>query len=155
MNRHFSVISKRGATAASLFVLINIALFSASLAMRVSGGSRLWLLPLIVFAVLFLISIMVLISVLTAGIDVKNGTVIMPDLDASKGKLPKFQVEEIAEIFLRNGEGKTLNPDKDSLVGARIVFALKDGAEEIYYPVAITAKQFEKIQSGMLKTASC
>lgn len=155
MNRHFSVISKRGAVTAALFTLINIVLFSLSLAMRLGGGSRLWLLPIIVFAVLFLFSIMILVSVLSAGIDIKNGTVIMPDLDASRGKQPKFQIEELKDICLQDEDGNTLNPNQDSLIGARIVFLLEDGSEEIYYPVSITPKQFENIRSGMLEEASC
>ena len=97
---------------------------------------------------------MILVSVLSAGIDIKNGTVIMPDLDASRGKQPKFQIEELKDICLQDEDGNTLNPNQDSLIGARIVFLLKDGSEEIYYPVSITSKQFENIRSGMLEEAS-
>lgn len=92
---------------------------------------------------------MILVSVLRAGIDVKDGTVIMPDLDPSKGKQPKFQIDELTEIHLENGDKKILNPYKDNLVGARFVFTLQDGRQEIYYPVAVTPKQFEKVKTGM------
>ena len=158
MNAHFPVVNTRGTVAASVFTLLNIILFSVSLAMILSGKSRLWLIPVIVFAVFFLISIMVLISVLRAGIDVKGGTVIMPDLDPSKGKQPKFQIDELTEIHLENGDKKILDPYKDNLVGARFVFTLQDGRQEIYYPVAVTPKQFEKVKTGMFnlkKEASC
>lgn len=149
MNAHFPVVNTRGALAASLFTLINIILFSISLAMRLGGGSRWWLIPLVIFAVFFLISIMVLISVLRAGIDVKDGTVIMPDLDPSKGKQPKFKIEALTKIQLRNSDGKILDPEKDNLIGARFVFTLEDGREEVYYPVAVTSKQFKKVSSGL------
>lgn len=158
MNAHFPIVNLRSLLAAVCFTLLNIALFSVSLAMRLGGGSRLWLIPLIIFAVFFLISIMVLVSVLRAGIDVKDGTVIMPDLDPSKGKQPKFQIDELTEIHLENGDKKILDPYNDSLVGARFVFTMKDGRQEIYYPVAVTAKQFEKVKTGMFelqKEASC
>lgn len=158
MNAHFPIVNMRGLITAICFTLLNIVLFSISLSMRLGGGSRLWLIPVIVFAVFFLISIMVLISVLRAGIDVKDGTVIMPDLDPSKGKQPKFQIDELTEIHLENGDKKILNPYKDNLVGARFVFTLQDGRQEIYYPVAVTPKQFEKVKTGMFnlkKEASC
>lgn len=158
MNAHFPIVNMRGLITAICFTLLNIVLFSISLSMRLGGGSRLWLIPVIVFAVFFLISIMVLISVLRAGIDVKDGTVIMPDLDPSKGKQPKFQIDDLMEIHLENGDKKILNPYKDNLVGARFVFTLQDGRQEIYYPVAVTPKQFEKVKTGMFnlkKEASC
>ena len=158
MNAHFPIVNMRGLITAICFTLLNIVLFSISLSMRLGGGSRLWLIPVIVFAVFFLISIMVLISVLRAGIDVKDGTVIMPDLDPSKGKQPKFQIDELTEIHLENGDKKILDPYKDNLVGARFVFTLQDGRQEIYYPVAVTSKQFEKVKTGMFnlkKEASC
>ena len=158
MNAHFPVVNMRGMITAICFTLLNIVLFSFSLAMQLGGGSRLWLIPIIIFAVFFLISIMILVSVLRAGIDVKDGTVIMPDLDPSKGKQPKFQIDELTEIHLENGDKKILNPYKDNLVGARFAFALQDGRQEIYYPVAVPPKQFEKVKTGMLtlkKEAYC
>ena len=78
------MINKRGAIAASLFVAANIVLLSISLAFKLNGG-RIWLIPIIVFAVTFLFSIMILMSVLRAGIDIKADMVILPDLDPSKG----------------------------------------------------------------------
>lgn len=158
MNRHFPVVNIRGLIAAVCFTLLNIVLFSVSISMMLGGSSRLWLIPIIIFAVFFLISIMVLVSVLRSGIDVKDGTVIMPDLDPSKGKHPKFQIDELTEIHLENVDKKILDPYQDNLVGARFVFTLQDGRQEIYYPVAVTPKQFEKVKTGMFnlkKEASC
>ena len=158
MNAHFPVVNTRGLIAAICFTLLNIILFSVSLSMILGGSSRLWPIPVIIFAVFFLISIMVLISVLRSGIDVKDGTVIMPDLDPSKGKQPKFRIDELTEIHLENGDKKILDPYKDTLIGARFVFTLQDGRREIYYPVAVTPKQFEKVKTGLFtlkKEASC
>lgn len=137
--------------AASVLLLINITLFSVSLAKIIGGGSRLWLIPVIIFIVLFIISVMILVSVMTAGIDIKDGTVILPDLDPSKGKQPKFNIKALRDVQLRNGEGRVLDPGKDNLVGARIAFLLDDNSVELYYPVSITPRQFEKIRTGMLE----
>lgn len=150
MNAHFSVINKRGATVAGAMLLINIVAFALSLAKVLGDSSKLWLIPVFTFIILFIISMMIMVSILTAGIDIKDGMVIMPDLDASKGKQPKFKIGRLQDVQLHNGEGEQLNPYTDNLVGARFAFLLDDDTVEIYYPVAITAKQFEKIKEGML-----
>ena len=108
------MINKRGAIAASVFVAANIVLLSISLAFKLNGG-RIWLIPIIVFAVTFLFSIMILMSVLRAGIDIKADMVILPDLDPSKGKQPKFRIGRLLDIQLQHGEGTVLDPEKDSL----------------------------------------
>ena len=146
------MINKRGAIAASLFVAANIVLLSISLAFKLNGG-RIWLIPIIVFAVTFLFSIMILMSVLRAGIDIKADMVILPDLDPSKGKQPKFRIDRLMNIQLKNGEGTVLDPEKDSLLGGRVVFYLDDDRIETYYPISITASQYRKIHDGMLKMA--
>lgn len=87
---------------------------------------------------------------LSAGIEVKNDMVIFPDMDVAKGKIPQFKLSNLKDITLRDSEGNELNPEKDSLYGARFVFLLKDGREKIYYPVSLTAKQFETVKKGML-----
>lgn len=155
MNGHFSVINKRGAVVGIVLLLLNIVLFSLSLSKLLGGASKLWLVPVVIFVILFIISVMILVSVLTAGIDVKENVVILPDLDASKGKQPKFELSELQDVQLQNGEGTVLDPYKDSLIGARFVFLLCDGRKEIYYPVSVTCKQYEKIKTGMLKGLSC
>lgn len=152
LNGHFSMINKRGAIAASVFVAANIVLLSISLAFKLNGG-RIWLIPIIVFAVTFLFSIMILMSVLRAGIDIKADMVILPDLDPSKGKQPKFRIGRLMDIQLQNGEGIVLDPEKDSLLGGRVVFFLDDDTTETYYPISITASQYRKIHDGMLKMA--
>lgn len=154
MNRHFSVINKRGVVTASVLLFLTIVLFSISMSRVLGGGSRLWLIPVFVFIVLFIIFIMILISVLTAGIDIKDDIVILPDLDPSKGKQPKFNIKDLQDVQLQDGNSKVLNPYRDNLVGARIAFLLDGGTRELYYPVAVTAKQFEKIRSGMIEGLS-
>ena len=85
------MINKRGAIAASVFVAANIVLLSISLAFKLNGG-RIWLIPIIVFAVTFLFSIMILMSVLRAGIDIKADMVIMPDLDPMQGQINMIEM---------------------------------------------------------------
>ena len=92
-------------------------------------------------------------SVLRAGIDIKADMVILPDLDPSKGKQPKFRIGRLLDIQLQNGEGTVLDPEKDSLLGGRVVFYLDDDTTETYYPNSITASQYRKIHDGMLKMA--
>lgn len=151
MNGHFSVINNKGAIVGSTLLLVNILLFSLCLAKMLGSSSKLWLIPLVIFIILFIISVMILVSILTAGIDIKDGTVILPDLDPSKGKQPKFHLKDLEDVRLCDGNGKVLDPRADDLVGARFTFLLKDGRTEVYYPVAVTAKQFEKIRTGMLE----
>ena len=80
--------------------------------------------------------------------------VILPDSeDPTKGKQPKFNIADLKGIELRNGEGKVLDPEKDNLLGGRVVFSVSGGKEEIYYPISITAKQYKDIHDGMLAMA--
>ena len=153
MNKHYPIISKRGALCAGLFLFINLCLLSLFLALFLQGGSRIWLLPLIIFIVFALFGLFILVSVLRAGIDIQNGIVILPDVNGVKGNIPKFSIEDLLDIVLRDCDGKTLDPDSDSLIGARFVFILKEEAEEIYYPVAVTSKQFHATRRGMLSDA--
>lgn len=96
---------------------------------------------------------MILMSVLRAGIDIKDNMVIMPDLDPSKGKQPKFRIDRLSDIQLQNQDASVLNPEKDSLLGGRVVFFLDDDTTETYYPISITASQYKNIHDGMLKMA--
>ncbi|MDD4377875.1 MAG: hypothetical protein PHH48_07055 [Eubacteriales bacterium] len=150
MNKHFPVINKKGVILTSIFTLIIIVAGSFSIVKVFTGSSMLWILPSIVFIALFIISIMMLISILTAGIDINDNIVTMPDLDPSKGKQPKFDISQLKSIELRNGNGEIINEDIDSMYGARIVFILDNNSEEIYYPVYLTPKQYKKIKEGMI-----
>ena len=119
----------------------------------IAGSSKLWILGMVLAAVMFFIGILSMSSTLSAGIEVKGNIVVFPDMDLSKGKQPQFELSNLADIILRNGDGKELDPEKDSLYGARFVFLLKDGGERIYYPVALTAKQYETVKNGILLLA--
>ena len=154
MNGHFSVINKRGLTVAGIFMGVRIAAFLRSLFMRIQSGSRLWLIPIIFAAVLFLFAIRMILNLSSEGVDVKDGMVILPDSeDPTKGKQPKFNIADLKVIELRNGEGKVLDPEKDNLLGGRVVFSVIGGQEEVYYPISITAKQYRDIHDGMLAMA--
>lgn len=150
MNRHFSIIYRKSVISGAILLLVSIVLFSVPISFLLTGGSKLWLIAIIIAVGLFLIGIVSMGSILSAGIDVKDNMVIFPGMDLAKGKSPQFSLGNLQDILLRNGDGKELDPYKDDLFGARFVFILKDGSEKIYYPVALTAKQFEKVKNGML-----
>ena len=79
---------------------------------------------------------------------------ILPDPDPKKGKTARFNLDELSSIDIQDGDGKVLDPDSDSLIGARVIFHLKDGRQEQYYPVKITKKQYKSIETGMMNLSN-
>lgn len=150
MNGHFSVVNRRGMITSCILVALSILMFSLSLSRKLAGGSMLWTLPLVVCIIVFLLSLVIMLSVLTAGIDVKDSMVIFADATGQGGKQPQFKLSELETIQLHNADGAIDNPEEDSLIGGRIVFTLKDGTQKIYYPVSITCHQYNKVKSGIL-----
>ena len=57
MQGHFSVINKRGFITSCILIFISILGFAYSLFRQVGGGSKLWIVPLILFACFALISL--------------------------------------------------------------------------------------------------
>lgn len=154
MNKRFSVINKRGLVFSAAIMGIFGILSGVSLAKMLSGSSNFWLLGVIVFVTLMIISALVITLVVTAGVEVKSNMVILPDPDPKKGKTARFNLDELSSIDLQDGDGKVLDPDKDSLIGARVIFHLKDGRQEQYYPVKITKKQYKSIETGMMNLSN-
>lgn len=153
MNGHFSVINKRGALTASIIMAIAIVIFSLGLAKKLAGGGIIWTLPLICGIFIFLLALMILISVITAGVDVQNGKVVFADATGQGGKQPRFMLSELEDIQLHNAEGE-IDPDKDSLIGGRIVFITTSGEQFVYYPVQITARQYKSVKNGLFNLKS-
>ncbi len=149
MNGHFSVVNKRGLITSGILLAASIILFSLSLSKKLAGGSIIWTIPLVVCIIIFILAIIIITSVLTAGIDVKNGIVIFADATGQGGKQPQFNLGQLDRIELRNADGVIENPETDSLLGARFVFILSDGEEKIYYPVSLTAHQYKSVSSGI------
>lgn len=149
LNKHLSIIYIKSMIVSIIWTLLIIILLSVSFAMLLGGGSKLWLFSIIIFASFFILSIMTLFSIMKSGIDIKHDIVIFPDIDPSKGKHAHFNIHDLKEIQLRDGNGKVLDPYKDSLYSARFVFILNDGSEAVYYPVALTIKQYEKVKIAM------
>ena len=149
MNGHFSVVNKRGLITSGILLAASIILFSLSLSKKLAGGSIIWTIPLVVCIIIFILAIIIITSVLTAGIDVKNGIVIFADATGQGGKQPQFNLGQLDRIELRNADGVIENPKTDSLLGARFVFILSDGEEKIYYPVSLTAHQYKSVSSGI------
>lgn len=150
MNGHFSVVNRRGLFASGILLALSILIFSLSLAKKLAGGSIIWTIPLICCIIIFIMAIFIMTSVLTAGIDVKNGIVIFADASGQGGKQPQFNLGQLDRIELRNSEGVIENPEKDNMLGARFVFLLDDGSEKTYYPVSLTAHQYKTVSSGIL-----
>lgn len=149
MNGHFSVVNKRGLITSGILLAASIILFSLSLSKKLAGGSIIWTIPLVVCIIIFILAIIIITSVLTAGIDVKNGIVIFADATGQGGKQPQFNLGQLDRIELRNAGGVIESPETDSLLGARFVFILSDGEEKIYYPVSLTAHQYKSVSSGI------
>lgn len=149
MNGHFSVVNKRGLITSGILLAASIILFSLSLSKKLAGGSIIWTIPLVVCIIIFILAIIIITSVLTAGIDVKNGIVIFADATGQGGKQPQFNLGQLDRIELRNADGVIESPETDSLLGARFVFILSDGEEKIYYPVSLTAHQYKSVSSGI------
>ena len=61
---------------------------------------------------------------------------------------------DLEDVGLFTLDGKELDPAKDKLTGAKVVFSLKDGDTKEYFPLSITKKQFEKLRRGMILMAS-
>ena len=69
MNRHFSVVNKRGLSTIGILTAFSIILFSFSLAKRISSGSMLWTIPVVIAIIIFILTLMFLVGVITAGVD--------------------------------------------------------------------------------------
>ena len=72
MNKRFSVINKRGLVFSAAVMGIFGILSGVSLAKMLSGSSNFWLLGVIVFVTLMIISALVITLVVTAGVEVKS-----------------------------------------------------------------------------------
>ncbi len=154
MQGHFSFINRRGLLAACTLTAFSICLFSLSLSMTLSGGSGLWLIPLIISVIIFLLCLMILVSVLTAGVDVEAGRVVFADASGVGGKKAQFPLSQLSNLYLADGSGPIEHPEEGSLVGGRVVFVTSDGNEYVYYPVSITARQYKKLHDGLLEMKS-
>ena len=154
MNKHFSIVNRRSVIYVTVLMLVLIALLGVCLSFALKG-SKLWFIGVVIFGGLLLFGVLITRSVLDAGIDVIRGTVILPDLKhPERGKVPAFHVSDLEDIDLFTLDGKELDPAKDKLTGAKVVFSLKDGDTKEYFPLSITKKQFEKLRRGMLLMAS-
>lgn len=157
MQGHYSVVNKRGLITASFLMLLGILVFALSLSKRFASGSIIWTIPLVLAIIIFLLALIILISVLTAGIDIQYGKVIFANANGAGGKQPQFGISELKDIELHNHNGRILDPKTANLVGGRIVFFTEDENHEektyVYYPMSITARQYFKIHDGMLEMA--
>lgn len=154
MNKHFPVINKKATLFLCALVFVNIIISAICVSFVLTGGNKLFIIPLIVFVIFFFISIMILVSVLTAGIDVKNNQVIMADIEnTSKGKQPQFNIKDLKNVCLI-GCAEPTGLSNHKLVGAKIDFELKDGTHKQYYPIELTVNQYQNIKEGMLNMSS-
>ena len=151
MNKHFYVVNKRGLTTIGIMTLFSIILFSFSLAKRIASGSMLWTIPVVIAIIIFILTLMFLVGVITAGVDVKKNKVIFADPSGQGGKRVQFDLGELKNVELHNAEGIISNPETANLAGARIIFTLRNGKTCMYYPIQITYKQYINIKDGLLQ----
>lgn len=154
MNKHFSIVNRRSVVYVTIGMLLLIALLGVCLSFALKG-SKLWFIGVVIFGGLLLFGVLIARSVLDAGIDVIRGTVILPDIKhPERGKVPAFHVADLDDVCLCTLGGEKLDPDRDRLAGAKVVFYLKDGQTREYFPLSITKKQFDRLRRGMLLMAS-
>lgn len=153
MNKHFSVVNKRGLTTIGILTAFSIVLFSLSLAKRISSGSMLWTIPVVVAIIIFILTLMFLVGVITAGIDVKKNKVIFADPTGQGGKKVQFDLGQLKKVELHNADGLIEKPETANLSGARIIFTLRNGETRMYYPIQITYKQYKNIETGLTEMA--
>ena len=154
MNKHFSIVNRRSVIYVTIGMLLLIALLGVCLSFALKG-SKLWYAGVVIFGGLLLFFILIVRSVLDAGIDVIRGTVILPDIEhPEKGKVPSFHVSDLDDVCLCTLGGERLDPDKDKLAGAKVVFSLRNGETREYFPLSITRRQFDRLRRGMLLMAS-
>ena len=151
MNKHFYFVNKRGLTTIGLMTIFSIILFSLSLSKRISSGSMLWTIPVVIAIIIFILTLMFLVGVITAGVDVKKNKVIFADPTGQGGKKVQFDLGELKSVELHNADGVIANPETANLAGARIIFTLKNGKTCMYYPIQITYKQYINIKDGLLQ----
>lgn len=154
MNKHFSIVNKRSVVYVTIGMLLLIALLGVCLSFALKG-SKLWFIGVVIFGGLLLFGVLIARSVLDAGIDVIRGTVILPDIKhPERGKVPAFHVADLEDVCLCTLGGERLDPDKDKLAGAKVVFSLRNGETREYFPLSITRRQFDRLRRGMLLMAS-
>ncbi|WP_251612761.1 hypothetical protein [Senimuribacter intestinalis] len=154
MQGHFSVINKRGLITSCLLIFCSILAFAFSLFKLTGGGSKLWIILLVFAACFALISLLILKGVAAAGIDVQNGQVIFAAVDGNGLRTPQFSLADLKSVDLWNSEGFIENPQTSSLSGAKVIFTASGNQQFIYYPVAITYKQFSNLKQGLFQMKS-
>ena len=138
MSRKFNVINKKALFLSFLLMAVNTGIAGVSIGRLLDGGSRLWLIPFIIFGTFLLFSVLIMMRIVSAGFEVRKNQVIVPGVDVRHGGNAVFDLHELDCVGLCNGDGISLDPETDSLRGARVRFHLKDGRNVDYYPAAIT-----------------
>ncbi len=113
----------------------------------------LWTIPLVVCIIIFILAMMFLVGVITAGVDVKKNKVIFADPTGQGGKKVQFDLGELKSVELHNADGLIQNPETANLAGARVIFKLRNGKTCMYYPIQITYKQYQNIKDGLTELA--
>lgn len=152
MKKHFYVINKKALALCFIAIVVNMFISVMAIVKLMQGGSRLWLIPIIIFVTFILITMLILIQVTSSGVDVKDNVVIAVDADKpEKGKCALCNLDDIRTVDLQDGEGNSMDLESKSLSGGRVTFILKGGTKRQYYPMYITKRQFEAIRDGIEK----
>lgn len=152
MKKHFYVINKKALVLCFISIIVNMFISVMAIVKLTQGGSRLWLIPIIIFVTFVLITMLILIQVTSSGVDVKDNVVVAVDADKpEKGRCALCNLDDIKAVDLQDAEGNSMDLENKHLSGGRVTFILKDRTKKQYYPMYITKRQFEAIKNGIDK----
>lgn len=149
MKKKYPMINIRGVIYLLIAALVLVAATDYFLVKMMTGGSKLWILPMIVSMGCLFMSIMGIISVTSVGIDVKDGKVWLPDTIAPKNCVPAFELADLEEIHLEDSERETVPNSAATYAGCRVIFTLKNGKRHEYYPMMLGKRQYLRLYNGL------
>ncbi len=150
MNKKFPMTNYRGLVYLIILTCILLGVTSLFTTFLFSGKSLLWLIPALVCFFLLIVDIMGFLTVISIGIDLKDGVVWLPDPNMLRRCVPVFELAQLAEIHLEDQNGDTVTIDAESYAGCKIIFTLKSGETHQYYPMILNKKQYRRLYDGLM-----
>lgn len=150
MNKKFPMTNYRGLVYIIILTCILLGVTSLFTTLLFSGKSLLWLIPAVICFFLLIVDIMGFLTVISVGIDLKDGVVWLPDPNMPRRCVPAFDLEELSDIHLENQDAETVPMEAESYAGCRILFTLQDGTTHQYYPMILNKKQYRRLYNGLM-----
>ena len=151
MNKKFPMTNFRGAVYLIILICVLLGLTSLFSVFLFSGRGVLWLLPMVICFIPLIVAIMGFLTVISIGIDLKDGVVWLPDPSMPRRGLPAFDLDTLAGMHLEDQKGAEVPIDAESYVGCRVIFELDDGQTCQYYPMILNKKQYQRLHDGLLE----